>query len=410
MGEQGKSSPMSVDARRRVEKMGKVSQSGMTPQKRVELTLHHKEPDRVPIDLGSTSATGISARAYEALVDYLGLQKPVRIIDVAQQLAEMDEETLCLLGVDTRGQSLNLPSPGNSGVEEDERYSYFSDRWGIKYRRPRSGGYYYDMFGHPLCGPISKDDIRKFDLPSAESSDPALGPKLAEWAGRDRPPAIVLEATEGGLLELCFWLRGFEDFYCDLAVDPRLANYLIDRLLEFKIECWRSALGQVGKYITVAWEADDLGIQSGPMISPETYRKHVKPRHRKLLTAIRDAAPSGISIAFHSCGSVKEFIPDLIDIGVDALNPVQVSAADMDSHQLKAEFGKDIAFWGGGVDTQHVLPKGTVTQVADEVRRRMDDLAPEGGFVFAAVHNIQADVSPRNLLAMWETFQSCADY
>ena len=231
-----------------------------------------------------------------------------------------------------------------------------------------------------------------------------------EWGERKNPPAIVLEATEGGFLEIAAWLRGFEDFYIDIASDPGLACYLYDKIIDFKMQCWETALGKIGDYITVAWESDDLGFQDRTMFSPNFYREYIKPRHRKLFHFIKEIAPRKIYIAFHSCGSIYDLIPDLIDTGIDAINPVQVSAAKMDTKRLKQEFGSDITFWGGGVDTQRVLSRGTPKEVRGEVRKRIDDLAPGGGFIFNAVHNIQADVPPGNFIAMWETFQEFCVY
>ena len=157
-------------------------------------------------------------------------------------------------------------------------------------------------------------------------------------------------------------------------------------------------------------EADDLGTQERPLISPDLYRKRIKPRHRRIFETIRKASAHKVFIFFHSCGSIRELIGDLIEIGVDALNPVQVSAKGMDTKRLKAEFGGELCFWGGGVDTQRVLPYGSPRQVKDEVRRRIEDLAPGGGFVFSAVHNIQADVPPENIMAMWEALQEYGVY
>lgn len=168
-------------------------------------------------------------------------------------------------------------------------------------------------------------------------------------------------------------------------------------------------LKRLGKYCVVVGEADDLGVQDTTAISPEMYRKYVKPRHKKLFSHIKKLSPH-CYIFLHSCGSVYDVISDLIEVGVDILNPVQVSAAKMDTRKLKKEFGKDLTFWGGGVDTQDILPHRSPQQVKDEVRRRIDDLAPGGGFVFATMHNIQDDVPPENIMAMWEILREYGVY
>jgi uroporphyrinogen decarboxylase len=382
----------------------------ITSKERIILALSHKEADRIPFDLGSTSATGIHVAAYRRLLDHLGSDRPIQVADMMQQMAYVDDEVLDYLKVDTRGISPNLPSSREDEIVEDGDYRYFSDRWGIKYRMPRDGGLYYDMAGHPLQGDIGKPDIDGFKFPAATEIPEDTVLQVQDWESGRNPPAIVLEATEGGFLEISTWLRGFEGFYTDIAGDPGLACYLMDRIIEFKMESWEKALKKIGKHVTVAWEADDLGTQNRTMFSPDFYRKYVKPRHKKLFRFIRDVSPKEIFIAFHSCGSIYELIPDLIEVGVDAINPVQVSAAKMDTKKLKAEFGEHLSFWGGGVDTQKILPRGTPQEVKEEVRRRIEDLAPGGGFVFNPVHNVQADVSAENFAAMWEAFREYAAY
>lgn len=373
----------------------------LNSRERVLMALNHKEPDRVPLDIGGVSQTGLHANAYKNLIEYLHIDKPVRVFDWFQQLASIDEEVLQGFEVDTRGLSPAMFSQTDERQhEEDDGYVHFTDRWGIRYAKPRVGGYYFDMIGHPLGGEITRREIDAFKLPDPTEMGGDMKPIAQAWENRSNPPAIVLEATEGGMLEFGFWLRGFENFYVDMGSDPGLACYLLDKILDFKIAVWETALSQVGSSIDVAWEVDDLGLQNGPMLSPAFYKEYIKPRHKKLFSFIKSRTPQRVFVGLHSCGSIRAFIPDLIDAGVDALNPIQVSAAHMDTRELKREFGRDITFWGGGVNTQSILPRGTPQDVRDEVRRRIGDLAPGGGFVFAAVHNIQADVPPQNIIAM----------
>lgn len=371
----------------------------------VQLSLEHREAGRIPFDFGSTSATGICARAYRNLLGSLNIPGDVLITDRMQQLARVDDSILERFKVDTRGLSPNLPGAADQSLQESERFYYFYDRWGIQYAMPKSGGHYYDMVGHPLKGTITRADIDRFSFPDPHQIQEGLKEQAKKWTEGDNPKAVILEATEGGILEFCSWLRGYEDFFVDIACEPGLACYLMDKVLDFKIHSWETALRETGDEVLVLWESDDLGLQDRPMISPKFYRNHVKPRHRELFAHIKRLAPHKVYLVFHSCGSIYEFIPDLIEIGVDAINPVQVSAAKMDSKLLKKEFGREMAFWGGGIDTQYILPKGTPQEVKDEVRRRIDDLAPGGGFIFTTVHNIQPDVPPENILAMWEVLQ-----
>ncbi|MFA0749475.1 uroporphyrinogen decarboxylase family protein [Fervidibacter sp.] len=226
---------------------------------------------------------------------------------------------------------------------------------------------------------------------------------------RNEGRAFVLGGISAGMLEMGLWLRGFENFFCDLHENRSLAEAICDKILELKMRYWEKALSLLGDLVDVVQEGDDYGGQQGLLISPQIWREVFKPRLRQLFSHIKRCAPH-VSVFFHSCGSIYEIIPDLIEVGVDILNPVQVAAANMDTKRLKREFGDCLTFWGGGVDTQRVLPRGTPEQVREEVKRRIEDLAPGGGFVFATVHNIQDDVPPENILAMWEAVQEFGRY
>jgi len=195
-------------------------------------------------------------------------------------------------------------------------------------------------------------------------------------------------------------LRGYENFMVDLVADKPMAHRLLSRLLEAYLPRVDKYIEAVGPYVDIIQVNDDLGAQNSPLISPEIYREMIKPYHKKLWGYIKQKSKKPILL--HSCGSIYDLIGDLIEIGVDALNPIQVSAANMDTKKLKAEFGRDIIFWGGGCDTQTILARKTPAEVKEEVAERVDDLAKGGGFVFCQVHNIQADVPVENIIAMYE--------
>jgi uroporphyrinogen decarboxylase len=380
-------------------------------EERVKLALQHKEPDRVPFDLASTLVTGIMLPAYERLLTYLGItKKDIPVVDIVQQLAGVDENVLERLKVDIRGLMPSTIAGEKPEITEDNDYRYFTDSWGIGWKMPKVGGYYYDMYKHPLKGEIGKEKIDSYSWPNPADFAQLGGLREKAREFKEKGKAIIVCSLGGGFFELSFWTRSFEDFYMDLAANPSVACYLMDELLEIRMAYWEIILKELGDYILVVMEGQDLGEQSGTMISPEMYRKYVKPREKKLFSYIKKIAPKPTYIFFHTCGSVYDVIPDLIEVGVDILNPVQVSAAKMGTARLKKEFGKELAFWGGGVDTQDVLPHGTPQQVKDEVRRRIEDLAPGGGFVFNTVHNIQADVPPENIMAMWEALQEYGVY
>jgi uroporphyrinogen decarboxylase len=226
---------------------------------------------------------------------------------------------------------------------------------------------------------------------------------------RAQDKVAILGGFSAGPFEKYSWLRGFIDAFSDFAADHGLVNTLLDKIVELKVEYWERALAETGQYVDVVFEGDDVAGQDRLLISPAVYRELLKPRHKEIFQAIKKAAPQ-VKIHFHSCGAIRPLLPDLIEIGVDILNPVQISSKGMDPSELKREFGKDLVFWGGGVDTQNIFSKGTPEQVREDVKRNIAALAPGGGFVFNTVHNTQADVPPENFMAMWETLQEFGAY
>ena len=382
----------------------------MNSRERVLTTLNHREPDRVPFDMGGTVVTGIHHKAYVALRRALGLpeREPV-IIDMIQQLAQVDDDVMERLGVDMRNISPRSSATYQIEIGDMGDYTFFYDEFGIGWRSPKDGGYYYDMFDHPLRGDVTADQVERFKLP--DPLDPARFVGLREAAIRVRDVeqrAVVFGNISAGIFEMLTWLRGYEDGYADWGMASPVATKLMDRVLQMQLEYWEKALSEVGDVIDVAQIADDIAGQNGPLISPRSYRKLLKPLHKELCDFIH--ARTDAKIFMHSCGAIRSFIPDFIEIGVDILNPVQVSAAEMDSAALKRDFGNDIVFWGGGVDTQRVLGTGTPAEVREEVRRRVTDFMPGGGFVFNTVHNIQGNVPAENLLAMWEALREYGQY
>ncbi len=377
-----------------------------TSYERIKAALEHREPDRVPFDLGGTVLTGMNTVAYRNLRKHLGLPEvEVQTYDTKQQLARIDQDVLDRLMVDVRcvdpGQA---QTPLATPVRREGDYHCYQDQWGITWRMPVQDGLYFDMYKHPLADAESVADLEKYPWPDPE--DPERFATMKQRADRfvhEEKKAYVLGRHAAGLFEVSLWLRGFENFLVDMAANPGFAHALLDIVTDLKMRYWKKALETVGENVLIVSEADDIATQRGPIMSMAMYREFIAPRHRRLFEHIRSSAKSRVYIFFHSCGAVKDLIPQLIDEGIDILNPVQVSAEGMDTRELKRLYGRDITFWGGGVDTQRVLPYGTPRQVRDEVRRRIDDLAPGGGFVFNPVHNVQGDVPPENYMAMWET-------
>jgi uroporphyrinogen decarboxylase len=381
----------------------------MNSAERILTALDHKEADCIPFDLGGTHTTGMNVHTYRALLGYLGIEDEVKITNLSSQLADIGDQLRDLWKVDTKGVFPRSPSTWKLKIEEDGDYLSYYDEWGIKWMMPKEGGHYYDMREHPLEG-CTIEDLDKFPWPNPRDPGRIAGLRDEAIKAKESGRAVLMAGTIGnGFLHTGNWLEGYEDFFSDLAGDPDKACKLMDKVLELKLAYWDMVLEEVGDLVHIVCELDDLGTQGGPLISPAMYRRLIKPRQQELFSFIKKKAPH-VKIFYHSCGSVYHFIGDLIEAGVDILNPVQVAAADMDTKRLKKEFGNDVVFWGGGVDTQRVLPYGTPQEVRDEVKRRIDDLAPGGGFVFATVHNIQGDVPPENIVAMWETLQEYGRY
>jgi uroporphyrinogen decarboxylase len=381
----------------------------MNSQERVAKALHHQEADWVPFDLGGTGLSTIHVTAYQNLRRHLGLSDvEPRVAFVAEQLALVDQDLAQRLQTDVSPVLPGTASTFEYHYREEGDYRAYTDEWGIGWRMPKEGGFYYDMYYHPLAEADSLDDLKAYPFPDPLDAGRFEPLRAQAEAAVAQGKAVALAGPCAGIAEVCSWLRGYERYYIDLALNQDYVATMLDRLVEFKSAYWERALAEIGDMVDVIVEADDLGAQNAPLMSPKTYRTLIQPRHRRLFSFIKDQAP--VKVFYHTCGAVRKLIPDLIDAGIDILNPVQISAADMDLHELKREFGQDLVFWGGGVDTQGVLGTATPEEVRTHVQQNIEALAPGGGFVFAAVHDIQANVPPENILAMWEAWQTYGAY
>jgi uroporphyrinogen decarboxylase len=381
----------------------------MTPRERLLTTLEHREPDRIPIDLASTQVTGISVLAYKNLLKFLGLpEENIRICDGIQQICIPSDTILHKFGVDTRGV---WPITSHINFTDEDTGTYLShyDEWGLGYRKSKEG-LWYDLFFSPLSGKLlSPQIIETYPWPVANNPERFKGLREQALEYRRAGYAVVLKSICAGNLEMAIRLRGMEDILTDLLIDPENAGRLLDAILQVKLTYWEKALDELGDVVDVVAEADDFGTQESQLISPEIFRTIIKPRQVELIKFLKKRKPEGY-VFFHSCGNVSELLPDFIDMGIDILNPVHFTAKGMNPKKLKEDFGEHITFWGGGVDTQETLPHGTPNQVRDEVKRNIEIFAPGGGFVFNTVHNIQADVPPENIMAMYETLYEFANY
>jgi uroporphyrinogen decarboxylase len=375
----------------------------MKPRERVMQALNHKEPDRVPIDLGATIVSSIVKQTYIELKQYLGMPvEQIKMLDYVQQLPYVDHELMERFEVDFR--MVQLPAATAVGVDifEEGRYFAFFDRWGSKLHMPKTDGLYFDWVDFPIKeSTMDALDHYRWPRPDPPEVNRQLGLEAKALYETTDYALVGSAVIGGGIFEQPARVMGLQNFLMALIAEPTFADRLMETITDIYIESCNRYLEQVGKYIQVFTYWDDLTGQNGWIISPEIYRKLVKPKQKRLVEAIRKKTDA--KLFYHSCGATRGLIPDLIEIGFDIINPVQVSAKGMNTRELKRDFGQDIVFWGGGVDTQQVLPFGKPKEVIDEVKRRIDDLAPGGGFVFAAVHNIQAFVPPENIVATFDT-------
>jgi uroporphyrinogen decarboxylase len=410
----------------------------LTSRERVLRAIHHQEPDRVPIDLGAMDSTGITAWAYQRLKDYLGVTEGVpKVIDPYQQVVIVEEAVLTRVRADVlpmpmgprqwrigpMAGGLTPNGPGLSSVQYPALWrtevlpngsEVALDPAGRPIARRAAAGWHFDPVDPPLARAETVADVEQaraaiegFDWPffADQSWD-----ELEAEARR-----LHNETTYAVMGNFCAHvfaagqlLRGFEAFMVDLVANPILAEAIMDAVVEAYMRRFERYAAAVGPYVQVINVNDDLGTQDAPQISPGLYRKRIKPYHQKLYRFMKSKCPAAIFL--HSDGAIAPLIPDLIDAGVDILNPIQVSARGMDPVDLKREFGRDLVFWGAGCDTQHTLPFGTPDDVRAEVRQRLEALMPGGGFVFNTVHNIQPEVPPENVMAMYETVWEFGGY
>jgi uroporphyrinogen decarboxylase len=396
-------------------------ETNVTHRQRILTTLQHREPDRVPIDLGGTESSGMTAAAYTRLMQHLGLPLRRRVFEPYQQVVYIDDNLKHRFAIATypvifeprrwRSAQLSDGLPGEVPAGWQTRSTQDGsedalDSAGTVIGRRAAAGHHFDPVNPPLSDVESPADLPKhrksiaaFDWPASadESVDEMLARARKLRAASDRAAVLNFQSH---LLAAGQILRGFEDFMADLILNSALADALLTELVDAYCRRADSLFPALDGLVDVILVNDDLGTQQGPMLSPDLYRKRIKPYQRRLFSHLKSV--SGLPLLLHSCGSVRWAIPDLIEVGVDALNPVQVSAAEMDSAALKRDFGPDITFWGGGCDTQNVLSRGNPAEVREEVKRRIGDFGPGGGFVFCQVHNIQPEVPPENVVAMLE--------
>jgi uroporphyrinogen decarboxylase len=377
----------------------------MNSRERVLTALAHREPDRVPVDFGSTWITTITIPAYQQLLRHLGMEAEIITMERSQQVCMVDERILKMFHVDTRGVFYGLPELArNQFVELGE--NVYRDSWGITWHKPPSS-YYFDMLKPALGGEITLSDVMAHPWP--DPHDPGYTRGLRQRVQKQRAStdcALVLNLSIW-VLQCSQFVRGFEDWFMDLIVQPRLMEGIMDAITESLQGVVEDVLDQVGDLVDVVSVSDDLGHQDRTCVRPELYRKLIKPRHARLMAAIKSRTKA--PVMWHTCGSVYDLLDDLIEMGVDALNPVQTNAAKMEPERLKREYGDRLSFWGG-IDAIQVLPHGTRQDVEEEVRRKIRVFGPGGGFILNTIHNIQPVVPVENILTLFAAAQEFGRY
>ena len=404
----------------------------MTSRERILTALSHREPDRIPVDLSGHRSSGIAAIAYARLRDHLGFPKrPIRVYDPVQQLAIVDEDVLQRFGVDCielgRAFALEdrwwaewtLPNGTPCLMPAWCRPEKVDGEWAIRsptgrvIARMPEGVLYFEQAYYPFAEADDLDRIQElFDegMWTGVKSPPgpvAAGPDgpqlLTEGARRLRQQTdrAILGLFGGNLLEMGQFFYRNDNFLLLLAANPRRAHEFLDRVIQIHLANLDRFLAAVGPFIDIIVFGDDLGMQGGPQVSPRMYREFFQPREHLMWQRVKERAPH-LNIQLHCCGGVRELLPGLIEAGLEAINPVQITCRGMDPAGLKRDFGAQLTFWGGGCDTREMLSKGTPAQIREHVRRLIGLWRPGGGYVFQQVHNILADVPPANVVAMFD--------
>ncbi len=395
----------------------------MNSRERIRTSLNHRTPDKLPVDFGGMRSTGIQAIAYNRLLSHLGITGEKAVMyDVFQQLADPSPKVVDLLHGDVLQVHRLCPAFGidilewKDGILPDGSSCLVPA--GFTPRKNAKGGFdvisggeviasmpegslYFDQVVHPHSDAATSADIDRVKLEQVTRQEIDFVSSLAAER-RAQSDKALLFAFGGNVLEAGQLDFGYENFYMNLALEKELMHYYFGRLAEYHIASLDALIPPMAEDIDIVQFGDDLGTQVALQISTEMYREMIKPYHKKIFGHVRDRWPQ-LKVFFHSCGAIADLIPDLTDAGVEVLNPVQISAKGMDAAMLKREYGKDISFWGGGADMQQTVVNGTLKEIKDEVRRFIDIFSRDGGYVFTQVHNIQANVPPEKIMAIYET-------
>ena len=373
-----------------------------TSRERVLKAINHEVPDRVPIDLGGFQ-TGIHKRAYAELLAHLGIPDEITVLDPVQQLAKPCEKVLERFNVDIRYVCAHGPDSFTGKIEKNTRqgkiWHDLKDEFGVVWSMADEQQLYMDISHHPLAD-ATVDDIADYPFPDGSDLTRFTGVREQALEIRNETPYAISTGIGGVVYEYCWYMRGLERWFMDMLENIDFCDALLDQTLKFWMDYYTGFMAEVGDIVDIVMIGDDLAGQHGPLFSPEFYRRFIKPRHKKLIRHIKSLTSA--KLWYHTCGACTEYIPDLIDNGVDILNPVQIGAERMDPEELKKKFGEKLVFWGGGIDAQHVLPFAGPDEIKKHVRKNIEIFKSGGGYVFNSVHNIQAGVPAENIIAMYD--------
>lgn len=379
----------------------------MNSIERINAALNHQEADRIPIDFGGHLITGIHRDAYEKLITHLEYDEIITVERYRQRTAEISEKVHKRFSTDCR--PLVPPFP-DLYWEQSETEEWYTDEWGVEWNRSKDDGLYFEHHKAYFQDMPTLEELKVKTWPdyNKEARFAGLKEKIKPILAQEKVP--ILDLPLGlEIFDAGFNICGATNFYMLLALDPSAALYLMDRQLETQLDWWKGAITRMPE-LNLIRIGDDLGGQDAMLISPEMYRDLVLPRHRKLFQGIKEASQGKVKIIMHCDGAILPILPDMIDAGIDCLNPIQYSIEGIDPVQLKKEFGRDITFWGGGIDTQEILRNGSVQMVEDEVKKQIDILAPGGGFVFSQIHILQRDIPSENIAAMFDAAFTYGNY
>ncbi len=375
--------------------------SSLSSRERVMLALAHQEPDKLPIDIGGGRQTSIYSEPYLKTAECLGLGQVELVLSPRDVVDRFDERLLQSLEIDFRRVSLR-------DVPEDkfmEPSGILRDVWGIGWKRT---GAFWSPFEHPLKD-ATIDDLQKYPWPDPADERRFRGVREeAEFLHKKTGYAVVAKEPSYiyGILAQSIYMRGMENFFCDLALNKEFAHELMQKVLDYHLKLYGRYLDEVGDFIQIVHTSDDLGTQTAPYFSPATYREMIKPKQKQLFAHLKER---GAKILYHSDGAIAMLVDDLIEIGVDILNPIEAAVTGMEPAVLKKSFGDRLCFHGG-ISQQQVLSKGTPDQVRAEVKRRIEEMGRGGGYILAAAQTIVPEVPAQNIIEMFRAARRYGSY